>query len=172
MLTISRHLYLFRVRLIHSMPSHLISLRSTLIWSSIYAYVFQVVSFLQVSSRKPSTHFYFSPYVFTFRCRLDLIILLRNVVEVHVMTLYAVSSSFMLGTNTFHSILFSNILNLCSFITVTDQIWHPHKTNEVVIPYILIFTFVDSKRERQKFLDWMEAGLPPLKNPSQARDAG
>jgi hypothetical protein len=80
-----------------------------------------MVSFLQVSSRKTFYAFSFFPVCVTFRCRLDLITLLRNAVGVQVMQLYAFFFSFMLGTNTFHSILLSNTLNLCSSLA-RDQV--------------------------------------------------
>jgi hypothetical protein len=52
-LTSARHLSLLCGRPIQSMPPHYTSWRSALILSSIYAWVFQVDFFLQVS---PSTH--------------------------------------------------------------------------------------------------------------------
>ena len=97
--------------------------------------------------------FFFFLVCVTFRCLVDLITLLLNAVGVQVMKLHVFFSSFMLDTNTFHSLLLSNTLSLCSSL-LRDHIRHSHKTNEVLIPYVLIFTFADIKREDKRF--WTE----------------
>jgi hypothetical protein len=38
------------------------------------------------------------------------------------------------------STLFSNTLNLCSSLSVRDQVSHPHKTSQTAVFCILIFT--------------------------------
>jgi hypothetical protein len=44
--------------------------------------------------------------------------------------------------NIFLSTLFSNILNLCSYLSVRDQISHQYKTaGKIILVYILIFGF-------------------------------
>ena len=58
----ARHLFLSWARSIQSMPPHPTSWSSILILSPIYAWVFQVASFRQVSSPTPCAHLYPPPY--------------------------------------------------------------------------------------------------------------
>jgi hypothetical protein len=53
---------------------------------------------------------------------------------------HLVTSSF-LGPNIPLSIQFPNILNLCSFLSVRNQILYPYKTKVTLIFYILIISF-------------------------------
>jgi hypothetical protein len=59
------------------------------------------------------------------------------------------------GPNILLSILFSNILNLCSspnVINVRGQVSHPYKTtSKITVLYILICTFLDSRWEEKLF---------------------
>jgi hypothetical protein len=57
-----------------------------------------------------------------------------------------------LGSNILRRELFSNTLNICSPINVRDKVSHPYKTTgKIKILYILIFTFLDSRRENKRF---------------------
>jgi hypothetical protein len=50
------------------------------------------------------------------------------------------------------STLFSNTLSLCSSFNVRDQVSHPYRTTgKIVLLYILIFMFIDSRREDIRF---------------------
>jgi hypothetical protein len=50
------------------------------------------------------------------------------------------------------STLFSNTLSRCSSLNVTDQVSHPYRTTgKITFLYILIFMFLDSRREDKRF---------------------
>jgi len=61
-------------------------------------------------------------------------------------------TSSLLGQNILLSTLFSNTLSLRSYLNVRDYVSHPHKTKEkIIVFYILIFMFLDSKLEDKNF---------------------
>jgi hypothetical protein len=62
--------------------------------------------------------------------------------------LHSPVTSSLLGQNIFLRTLFSNTLRLCPSLNVGDQVSHPNKTtSKIMVLYILIFTFLDSRRE-------------------------
>jgi hypothetical protein len=64
-------------------------------------------------------------------------------------------TSFLFCPNIFISTLFSNTLHLCFSLKVRDQVSHPYKTTgKIIILYILMYTFLDSRREGKRF--WAE----------------
>jgi len=50
-----------------------------------------------------------------------------------------------------YSILFSNNLSLGSCLSVSDEASHPYKTSKIIVLYILIFKFLNSKLEVKRF---------------------
>ena len=70
--------------------------------------------------------------------------------------LHSLVTSSPLGPNVFINALFSYTLSLHSSVNVSDQVSHPYKTTDkIIVLYILIFKFVDSKLEDKRFCtDW------------------
>ena len=64
---------------------------------------------------------------------------------------FSVISS-LLVTTTLLNTLFSNTVSLLSPLSVSDQVSHPYKTTgKIIIMYILIFKFMESKLEDKRF---------------------
>jgi len=133
----ARHLSLSWACSIQSITPHPTSWRSILIFSPINAWVFQVVSFPQVSPPKPCIHL--SPTRAT--CPAHLIILdfitrtklgeeyrswSSSLCSFH----HSPVTSSLLDPNILLNTVFSNTLRLRFFLNVTDQVSHPYKNRE------------------------------------------
>ena len=66
--------------------------------------------------------------------------------------LHSPVTSSLLGPNILLNTLLWNNLSLCFTLNVSDQVSHPYKTtHKITVLYILIFIFLDSKREDKIF---------------------
>jgi hypothetical protein len=72
------------------------------------------------------------------------------------------SCHFLLDPNILLSTPFSNILNLCYALSVTDQVKHPYKTRgKIILVFILILKFL-VRRWEDKVLNRMVAIIPRI----------
>ena len=163
----ARHLSLSLASSIQSMPPHPTSWISSLILSSIYSWVFQVVPFSQFPTPNPCIRLS-SPrtcYMPTHLILLDLIT--RKILGEEYRSLssslcsffYSLVTSYFSGPNILLNTLFSNTLSLRSSLNVRDQVSHPYKTTgKIIITYIFIFKFLDSNLENKIFCtEWQQA---------------
>jgi hypothetical protein len=144
--TTAGHLSLSWARSVQSM--NLIQLLENLLqyYPLIYAWVFQMVSFSQVSPSNPVL--YLSPLRVTCPVQLSLLDPITRMTFGEEYRVWCSSlcsllhfhvTSSVLGPNILLSTLFSKILSLRTFLNVTDHVPHPHKTTgEIIVLYILI----------------------------------
>lgn len=75
--------------------------------------------------------------------------------------LHSPVSSSLLGSNNFHSTLFSNIISLCSSVNIKRQVSHLYKTTDKM----KVLNILISKREYKRFwTEWLK--FPPNLNSS------
>jgi hypothetical protein len=61
---------------------------------------------------------------------------------------YPTSCHFIFGPDILLSILFSNTFSLCASLNIRDHVSHPYTTQDIIVVVcILMFTFIDSRRE-------------------------
>ena len=129
----------------------------------IYAWVFQVVSFPQVSPPKPYMHLS-SPTGHLILLSLITWIMFGEEYRSLSSSLYGILhfpiTSSLLGPNILLCTLFSNSLSLCSSLNMSDQVSNQYKTrSKINVLYVLIFIFLDSK-QKTKILHQMIEAFP------------
>jgi hypothetical protein len=71
------------------------------------------------------------------------------------------NTSSLFGQNLLPSTLLSNTRNLCSSLSVRDEVWHPYKTTgKIMVLYTLIFRSLERRWEDEKFWKWRQKAFP------------
>ena len=79
-------------------------------------------------------------------------------------SLHSPVTSSLLGPNILLNTLLSSTLNLHSSLNVSDQVSHPYKTTDkIIVLYIFIFKFLDSKPEYKRFCTEWQQAFPDFK---------
>ena len=133
-------------------PSHFLKIHLN-INPPIYSWVFQVAAFPQVSPPKTCIHLSSPLHTCYIPCpsnfsRFDH----PNTRGEEWKSLSSSCSFLLLSPNILLNTLFSYTQSLHSSLNVTDQVSHPYKTTDkVIVLYILIFIFLDTKLEDTRF---------------------
>jgi hypothetical protein len=126
----------------------------------IYAWVSSVVSFPQVSPPKPCTRLSSPKYAlhappisfFPILSPEQYWAITTDHSAPHYVIFSTPITSSLLGPNILLNTLFSNTPNLRSSLNMSDQVSHPFKTtSKIIVLYILILKFLDSKLEDKRF---------------------
>ncbi|PNF20022.1 hypothetical protein B7P43_G05942 [Cryptotermes secundus] len=82
-------------------------------------------------------------------------LIVRQVMKFLIMQFSPNSCHFISLWSKFLNTLFSNTLRLCSSLNIRDKVSHTYRTaDKIIVLYILIFNFLDSRREDKRF--WTE----------------